>query len=405
MSDSDSDDDDLLNEAPTFKKRIRRSDINEKKKFNFLDEMLEEEKEKTERHKRIASLLKEEEKGDDNPKHGVKKMNQGSNTAEKPKGSKYDINDPSYWQRIKTMSKNTGVHERDKRRRAIEDALDGLNDVEMTGEKDTNENREKRAKLRNAIQNGRSSHIGTRRVFFGENTFKDCISFEGWNISSFSSEDQALSDLDNVIKEFYRGSSTRDRGNVKTQGRGIIKAMKDAKDSNLLAMHLERRSFSENEIIPSSVIKWLVQTAVSGSKVGIPLCLGAFKFVIKAMEKKFFLDERPSSATDGENNKQQIFHLNDFSKILQNEFGFGTVQSPSTLELTTYMKNRSTNDSQLNNLIGLSQTLDIWAGALEKGYVQWDDMDSDAGRNTAGHFIAVLTRCSLDPVFHSSGFK
>jgi hypothetical protein len=405
MSDSD-DDDDLLNSAPTFKKRTRRSDINEKKTFNFLDEMLEEERKKTERQKRIASLLKDEEKGGDCPNHGVKKMKQEPIRVEKSTGSKYDINDPSYWQRIKAMSKSSGLHERDKRRRAIEDALDGLDDVERSGEKDTEENRKKRAKMRNAIQNGRSSHVGTRKVIFGENALKTDISYEDWNISSFSSEDKALIGLDNVIKNIYKRSLTRDGANKKIHGRGIIKAMEDAKEANLLALHLERRSFSEKEVVPFSVIKWLIQTAVSGSKVGIPLCLGAFNLVMKAMKKNVYLyDGAFCSAKEGDNAQRSIFHLNDFSKMLQNEFGFWIGQSPPNLKSTAGMEKNSILDPQLNNVVGLSQMLEIWAAALENGYVQWDDLDSVAGKNTSGNFIAMLTRCSLDPVFHSSGFK
>lgn len=513
---SDDDDDLLLSAAPIFSnKNNRKEKASEKRNFNFLDSMLKKEEKRNEQQTRIHDLKAQEKKRveEDNAKEeegmnqkveGEQKNNntetkQGDtisddksnkigNQNSKVEGSKkkIDINDEEYWSKLQARAKDSLLSSkyRDQRMQNLRDAVDGLDELRddafggrllsegTRGERaggnihdatdshnmdESSAERERRmASL--GLVTGKSTFIGTRRVF-GTNSIYHHHHHDGEDsnsaatidsslhtiFSSFQSLEEAMAQLDSIIQTLDKPAS-RGLGSQKhkkmwnAMRTQLVTPIKKAINLDILPLLLEKRkqwggeeasccSNSKNGdhngngslIISINLIKWMVRTSLSGKTVGSELHMAAKEMISQVFrsDNLIILDEESMKMnSDHESVIDHVFNIKDFVPILELQFGLwvkeGPLPPPPTLNLP-----QSCNDSERNhhsksfgNEAGLRNAFDIWSIGFEKNLVAWDgEFAASCSKQSwdeneicvcamTSRFIAMLCRSGLDPSFH-----
>eukprot|EP00978_Attheya_sp_CCMP212_P046722 scaffold407803_cov48-Attheya_sp.AAC.1 len=209
MSDSESDDDLLLSAGPAFGKR--KNCRAEAKMDGFIDSLIEKSNERIEKRAKIDQLKSENhacpaqkieltspnnttlgdgtETSTASPSFGTNENKENyasvvpasSANIMRPLRTTYDIDDPSYKQKIELALAGIakGGNSKDRindRRRRVKDDLDDLDemsdhelDMEDDGDTEDNhhENRKRRALIATATLTGRSSLLGVRTTLLG----------------------------------------------------------------------------------------------------------------------------------------------------------------------------------------------------------------------------------------------
>ena len=443
MSDSDSDDD-LLSGAPTFSKNTRKETANERKRTNFLDNILNEQEERMQRTERMNTLLEKEKQdfvpnahevifsiggissringdgsgngsGDEqNPGSAIKaeddEMALDTPILAAPPPRRYDINDPAYWDRIKSYAE-TGEQaalEPDKRRRTIQEAIDGYdmnNDFGLgslglaedgsDGIQSVEEKERRMAEL-----TGKHSNLGTKKTlgWYRQEDGRD----EESKFAPFGSLKDAMDELNSIFKTY----DCAPQRNVGIDGRKqwdnvrnlVVKPMKEANDVDVLPMRLER-DWKPDLQIPEDLFWWLLRVAITGKMcMGTDLCGGAFTMVMNILESQMAIISFNGGAPE---TLSHVLDLAEFVPMLKYNFGLWTASNEPCSSSTG---EKAEPGLSFDEPSGLKHAFEIWTAAIENDQISFphdfDDSDS-GGFGCFAQSVAMVLRCGLDPVFYS----
>lgn len=327
--------------------------------------------------------------------------------SQKPK---VNIHDPAYVKKIRDMSKSAqhNLMHRDKRKREIERELEGLNDEDVMGligyqqvPNTSMESRENGALVEEecateiaAVASVKSMFYGARNVFLGKRPFGSTTQCSRGNVEGmkqpvhilkpFTSEDDAIQELEQILDETSTSTDTRLRS--------FYEPLRLAIDADLLSNYLQcqlmkSENTPEGEFYPFQILQWLMRTAYSGNNVGI----------LQGISHRIAIEKMKHSQTP-------IFSLGEFISMLTQEFGLDIEPSKSVPES---IKFSSTSQTQLENIYGLMNAMELWKEALNQNLVQVETEvgdrhgwhNTDGGLGTLALCIASVVRSGLDPVF------
>lgn len=486
-SDSDSSDDDLLAGGPTFGKAASRKEkANEKKQLNFLDSLMSKATQRKERNERIGSLMAEANAtraaaaaaaaessaangGEVSPSGTSGRGASPSVTSATSSASKlstaptkramntYDVDDPEYWERVNAArGPRNSAEGRAKRRRQIDDAVDGIDDLstdeEGDADDDSPEARKRKKALASARATGLSTLLGTRKVFLPAgmevNNDSDTGSSPRNGSSSlpfrviiggptprttptFASANDALTALQKILDSLTKSAGKRgpvDRKKVEKDVEStILRSLKAACDGGtlVLSQYLSYGTLpsvcSDKAVpLPRQLVTWLFLASCSGAAIRT-LSFGACQTLMAIIKSKIRIVDFGA----GDNVNVKVAMVADLKPGLEILFRLWTKEepAPATVEEASndeeeegYSKKKRyrASDSYLNNVSGLTHFLSVWATALDYDCVvtkkanikkeenedtdpAWDDDES----KDVTLAVAALARASLDPTFHS----
>ena len=494
-SDSDSSDDDLLAGGPTFGKAASRKEkANEKKQLSFLQDIISKATRRKESNERLGSLMAEanaaraaaaaaaaetsaKNGGEVSPsgtsgqgaspsvasatssaskQSAVGGTANGGTAPTKRAMNTYDVDDPEYWERVNAArGPRNSAEGRAKRRRQIDDAVDGIDDLstdeEGDADDDSPEARKRKKALASARATGLSTLLGTRKVFLPAgmevNNDSDTGSSPPNGSSSlpfrviggptprttptFASANDALTALQKTLDSLTDSAGKRgpvDRKKVeKDVENTILRSLKAACDggSLVLSQYLSHGTLpsvcSDKALpLPRQLVTWLFLASCSGAAIRT-LSFGACQTLMTIIKSKIRIVDFGA----GDNINVKVAMVADLKPGLEILFRLWTKEgpAPTTLEEasddeeeegSSKKKRYRASDSFLDNVSGLTHFLTVWATALDydcvvtkEGNVKkeenentdpaWDDDES----KDVTLAVAALARASLDPTFHS----
>ena len=492
-SDSDSSDDDLLAGGPTFSKAASRKEkADEKKQRKFLDDIVSKETQRKERKQRImaetnaaraaaAAAVAETSAangGEVSPSntsgHGaspsvasatssaskqsaVGGTANGGTAPTKRAMNTYDVDDPEYWERVNAArGPRNSAEGRAKRRRQIDDAVDGIDDLstdeEGDADDDSPEARKRKKALASARATGLSTLLGTRKVFLPAgmevNNRSDTGSSPRSGPSSlpfrviiggptprttptFASANDALTALQKTLDSLTKSAGKRgpvDRKKVEKDVEStILKSLKAACDGGtlVLSQYLSYGTLpsvcSDKALpLPRQLVTWLFLASCSGAAIRT-LSFGACQTLMTIIKSKIRIVDFGA----GDNINVKVAVVADLKPGLEILFRLWTKEGPAPAtveeafddekeEGSSKKKRYRASDSFLDNVSGLTHFLTVWATALDYDCVvtkeanvkkeenentdpAWDDDES----KDVTLAVAALARASLDPTFHS----
>ena len=494
-SDSDSSDDDLLAGGPTFSKAASRKEkANEKKQLNFLDNLMSKATQRKERNERIGSLMAEAnaaraaaaaaaessavEGGGGSPsgtsgQGASPSVASATSSASKQSGlggtanaaapvkramNTYDVDDPEYWERVNAArGPRNSAEGRAKRRRQIDDAVDGIDDLSTDEEGDADDDnaeaRKRKKALASARATGLSTLLGTRKVFLPAgmevNSDGDTDDSPRNGSSSlpfrviggptprtttptFENANDAVAALQKIMDSLAKSAGKRgpvDRKKVeKNVESTILRPLKAACDGGtlVLSQYLSYGTLpsvcSEKSLpVPRQLVTWLFLASCSGAAIRT-LSVGACQTLMAIIKSKIRIVDFGA----GDNIHINVAMVSDLKPGLETLFRLWTKKgpSPTTVDETSddeeeegdskKKKRYRASDSYLENVSGLTHFLSVWATALDYDCIvtkeanvkneengdsdpAWDDVESKHMTSA----VAALARASLDPTFHS----
>ena len=488
-SDSDSSDDDLLGGGPTFGGAASRKEkANEKKHLSFLDDQMSKANERKERKERMGSLMAQanasraaaaeaaavSDSGDGNGQRtdgaspsvasatssASKKSGGTASNSTKRAMNTYDVDDPEYWERVNAArGGRSGAEGRAKRRREIDDAVDGIDDLstdeEGDADDDSPEARKRKKALASARATGLSTLLGTRKMFLPagmdvKNASKTDDSPRHGSSSlpfrviggptptttpMFASAKDAVAALQRIVDSLTKTAGKRgpvDRKKVEKDVQStILKSLKAACDggSLVLSEYLCHGSLpsvcSDMSLpIPRQLVTWLFLASCSGATIRT-LSVGACQTLCAIIKWKVRIVDFGS----GDTVTVKVATISDLKPGLERLFRLWTKEGPSPAateegseeeeeeeeeDVIKKRKRYRASDSFLENVSGLTHFLSVWAMALDNDYIvskatsvksednevadpAWDDDESKDVTSA----VAALARASLDPTFHS----
>ena len=493
-SDSDSSDDDLLAGGPTFGKAASRKEkANEKKQLNFLDNLMSKATQRKERNERIGSLMAEANAtraaaaaaaeasvasgGDGTPSNAsgqgaspsvasatssaskqsaVGGTAKGATAPTKRAMHTYDVDDPEYWERVNAArGPRNSAEGRAKRRRQIDDAVDGIDDLstdeEGDADDDSPEARKRKKALASARATGLSTLLGTRKVFLPAGMEVDNASDTGSSprngssslpfrviggptprtTPTFASANDALAALQKILDSLTKSAGKRgpvDRKKVEKDVEStILRPLKVACDGGTLVLsqylsHGTLPSVCSDKALPlpRQLVTWLFLASCSGATIRT-LSFGACQTLMTIIKSKIRIVDFGA----GDNINVKVAMVADLKPGLEILFRLWTKEgpAPTTVEEASdddeeesdgKKKRYRASDSYLDNVSGLTHFLSVWATALDYDCVVtketnvkkeenentdpvWDDDES----KDVTLAVAALARASLDPTFHS----
>lgn len=512
-SDDDDSDDELLGGGPTFSKsraQERKEKASEKKMLGFLDETLAKEKERAERNERIATMMREQAEqqaraaaaaaadGDDGDDEADGAADAGaaaelatgggsnnSNSAASASGASssvrssavkkkkkktatttYDDNDPEYWKRIKKYRgdvRGSGAEGRAKRRREIDDEVDGVNDLSDEEGDGGPADLKRRKALASAMATGLSTGLGARRMFLAadgasadDNTSstptaasaavssdpenvdpRSALPFGLGSMKTFAYSSDALTELKTVVDVLTKSAGkkgTTEQKRVEREIRdSVLKSLKSVSEGGSIVLSeflsqgtLSSRCSEASLPVPRELIVWLFTAACSGSTTRL-LALGAYQTLMEIMKAQLKIIEFGRQEDEEGSDGLKIAHMSDLIPGLERLFRLWTHSGPSPAmneepsddeadEADTTInkkKEKRPRKSFLDNASGLGHFFALWAMALDYDYVAGpakvkseENMDAklawdDGISQTSTAAIAALAKASLDPVFQS----
>jgi len=489
-SDSDSSDDDLLAGGPTFGKAASRKEkANERKQLNFLDNLMSKANQRKERNERIGSLMAEAnaaraaaaaaeasaaDGGEGTPggtsgRGSSPSVASATSSASKQSGgtylgatttkramSTYDVDDPEYWERVNAArGARNSAEGRAKRRRQIDDAVDGIDDLSTDEEGDANDDspeaRKRRKALASARATGLSTLLGTRKVFLPAgmevNNGSDINDSprDGGSSSlpfrvigapspkttpTFASANDAVTALKKILDSLTKSAGKRgpaDRKKVeKAVGSTILRSLKAACDGGCLVLSeyllhgtIPSDCSDKSLPVPRQLVTWLFLASCSGATART-LSVGACQMLMAIIKAKVRIVDFGA----GDNIDVKVAMVSDLKPSLERLFRLWTKKGPPSAavyehsdndeEGSSKKKRYRASDSYLDNVSGLTHFFSVWATALdydcivtkevnvkeeenEDTFPAWDDAESKDVTSA----VAALARASLDPTFHS----
>jgi hypothetical protein len=375
MSNSDSDDDDIFSGAPTFKPESRAAKAKQTRTFNYLDKMVKNTVENSEKRQKIDLLMKESTNAPNESDDILFSLK-----IEDPddKGTKecYDDNDERYWEKIESMAKiaNETAHKRDRRRRDLEDLIDGYNlkdDDSYTLEDQEysfSEAREKRQARIHAEQVGTTSNVGSRRIFGYPTSVDRKVHVPTFSL--FESVDEQVSALNEILRFDPTSLLDQDtKSKFEIFQEKILCPIERSLQLNVLEEGLRRkhREWSADIEYASKFIEWLIRVGISALKEESNLSSVAFhiaKTLLRKNVRTFRLkDDETHMFGHGKRSWSEL------SWMLHNEFG---MYSSNHTAMEDDENSSSTVDSFQKNL-SLYRTLQIWDIFIENGYMNNED--------------------------------
>lgn len=401
MSDSE---DDLFLGAPTFKSKNRTEQAKQNRSINYLDKVLENTLEKKEQRERIEFLMRKNDELAAN--HQTQElMSVRLHDSVRQGGSlsyrQFDDNDEAYWNNIESMAlvADENVHKRDKRRRDLEDLIDGYNERGDTFKDDNSsplEVREKRQALIHSKQVGTSSYVGRRRVFgYVERSAErdnkgifipyDCIEDAMNDLNEIINFH--TSSLDSITKEKFETFKSHILAPIQ---RGmVLNCLHEVLGGNLRNWFLDIPYAAEFR-------QWLIRVGISGMNFDANLSISLFEFAKSMLLKntQFF--------------NLNIPHLNNWSET---ELSLTELERMFSEEFGMYMSStlvHETEDSQDKKgsalrALTICHTLRLWEIFIKKGHVLDEGfLASDRFEDcTAMSIIRDLFIAYLDPVIYN----
>ena len=489
-SDSDSSDDDLLAGGPTFGKAASRKEkANEKKQLNFLDNIMSKATQRKERNERIGSLMAEANAaraaaaaaaaeasatngGEVSPINTIgrgaspsvasatssasKQSAVGGTAPTKRAMNTYDVDDPEYWERVNAArGPRNSAEGRAKRRRQIDDAVDGIDDLstdeEGDADDDSPEARKRKKALASARATGLSTLLGTRKVFLPTgmevNNGSDTGSSPRDGSSSlpfrviggptprttptFASANDALTALQKILDSLTKSAGKRgpvDRKKVEKDVEStILRSLKAACEGGTLVLsqylsHGTLPSVCSDKALPlpRPLVTWLFLASCSGAAIRT-LSFGACETLMTIIKSK----TRIVDFGAGDNINVKVAMVADLKPGLEILFRLWTKEGPAPAaveeapdveeeEGSSKKKRYRASDSYLDNVSGLTHFLSVWATALDYDCVVTKEANvkKEENENTDPAWnddeskdvtlaVAALARASLDPTFHS----
>lgn len=368
----------------------------------------------------------------------------------------YDVDDPEYWERVNAArGGRNGAEGRAKRRREIDDAVDGIDDLstdeEGDADDDSPEARKRKKALASARATGLSTLLGTRKMFLpagmdvengsdaddsprhGSSSlpFRVIGGPTPTTTAMFASANDAVAALQRIVDSLTKTAGKRgpvDRKKVEKDVQStILKSLKAACDggSLVLSEYLCHGSLpsvcSDMSLpIPRQLVTWLFLASCSGATIRT-LSVGACHTLCAIFKWKVRIVDFGS----GDTVNVKVAFISDLKPGLERLFRLWTKEGPSPAatdeepeeeeeDVSKKRKRYRASDSFLENVSGLTHFLSVWAMALDNDYIvskatsvksednevadpAWNDDESKDVTSA----VAVLARASLDPTFHS----
>jgi len=429
--DSDFSDDDLL--QPTFKK-TRTERNKDQKMHNYLDTYLEKQEERLTQKELIRDMqkqttnvikIKNEDITDNTTDHlssGEKNCSKEAITRRKlsikteQNVDQIDMIEQEY----KSIMEDHEKESREKRRRELRNAADGIdNESQALNKKGMLDaefyDDEGQADLVTAQVTGLSSKLGVRNVLLGSEI--DSKSNQNSSLQLYLSEAEALKNLEKILSKH-----SRSRGKMaKHMYTAILLPMKRALKAKVLQFFLNNETLvfmisklslddanvEQREVLNNilqDIIQWLWNLACSSGYPGIDIYLreGAMATLIKIVKNQNFNKLRNKNA---EVNLQ--FPLFSLSNLLQG-FKLATGYRCPVLpdEKGDTIEDINSKNDRAEDILVIKNCLQIWNVAFETGVVYWEDEVFRKGDDkelfkVEDECLEVLLFASLDHTFYS----
>ena len=429
-SDSDSDDDLLLG-APTFNRgQSRRQKVADRRKLDFLDEVVKTQEKKSDQNERIASKIRQQR--DEIRKEQEKAEAVGTTALPAGAPAVYGIGDEDLWERVDaaveaTVGRGGGAVGAAKRRREIQDAVEGIDELSSDeeldcGELNDPEAQKRRKKLASARTTGMSTLLGTRATFVGPGrrqgdaktgkkgssgcgagsspfSFSSSIALKV--PSSFSSPQEARATLTATIAGLMK-SRGRPGKKLKALRDSILSDLEAANEAGemVLCEYLDRSTLAQQCVdkalpIPAGLFAWLFAASCSGGRL-VTVSISAFHTLVKIINLQVKVIDCIPGSSD-----LKVMNLSALCDGLEYSYGLWTLDTPVSSRKEDKSKKRLwTGESSLGDIIGLQHYLTIWTTAIDKGYISTEATFGEV-LSEATKILSALARAGLDPVFHS----
>lgn len=388
MPTSSDEDDELLGIGlPAFKKNSSRvANRTENTMFSFLDRCVAEEEERSSSRIKIQKLMKEEEVASDSI------IQTKSNNME-------IVKEDDYWERVHQETAKSTTSAKARRRRQLEDAIDGI--VVSCGENEDDEgywrDRAKRLGKASAITTALSTKLGTRRVFHREDIHVPTGLLEQHltDFLPFDSEKEAIKAMDTVLSQI--SPKNRSKKYPVSKLIELIRCSISSKNlSNLLLCStISRWSIKYKTKVPLPVQSWLWRVLSSSS---VEMAEGSM------LTLRGIMCSRITDSSGCHSGGYGLISIQQINLMMKYIFGFYV-----TKDTKITSRGIETSKAQTVGAARLPLMLDVWNAALQNDAVsispqsneRTDKAHKDRLSDEVSDLLGTLILATIDPSFHT----